>query len=418
MPGRLRYSASTPPDTTTLEEILVGSAYESTLGSSDDSAAIAFAFGRLRARAPKLGAQTVDFHDTLYFAETTPVIFATPDLTLLGPGGFKQALPDGPYAAGSRQARTRAGLRVKQSPRNAIVGGWELDGPNNSFAYNVDREGQAAIWNEGSADLYLEDVVLHHTFGDALYHGLSSSKDTGGTGTNDVYPSTEWYGGYAHQIGRCFHAAWATRASDAIDPGSEQSNPGDPATNDAPSASGLKKGLYWHGDAAHPFVGDDCKRSLIDLEPISGYRHLNDIDIGASDGDRTKFLFSGVGLNTISAANGWALINRLRYHHVKRIGAPNIRIVASPLGTATNNPRRSKYTMDTVSIDHNEWTLEPTGGDFIALRRVANASVLVNIARYRDPQGPIPFDPDDVYDCPGFDKGGASQFGNNTFTPG
>lgn len=361
-----------PPDdpTTTviaLTDLLVGG---ETLGTSNDFVNIGRCLQRAGLRTgPALGITTeyitVDFEGQEYFVED-PMGFTGIKVGIGFPnrktiidgnvsnpavkGGLKQVTYDGTNPARWTGTSTNSplpgtdgsGATGKYRNRylfqfidcshwtfqNFKFTGSNTTGPfTSNFSYDVNREAQHVFWLIGGRDFRFIDCDIAQTFGDVIF--MNPYRGPGMTKSNERYTgNVEALGGTWRKIGRIYITMNQTRAPDAIVDGGFWHNPGDgtgpldggvnslPQANSAPSISGTNYGVWWHGNAAHPFLAQGCKRSRVDVENMNSYAHCQDVRIGADTEstaaiDRENFRFTGQGGNLITSVNRWGLISRM-----------------------------------------------------------------------------------------------------------
>jgi len=205
-----------------------------------------------------------------------------------------------------------------------IKGSHEYSDPD----YMLAREGQEAFELAGIQWIKFTDCKVEEVWADAFNIHFHSSNVSGRD--NDVYPGMiEILGGLIKRPGIMHMTANQFRAPDAVFPAGFWKNDPDhinvPASmNNAPSASGLQYGIWWHGNAAHPFLGLDGTHSVIDIEPQGSYCHCQDFRVGA-DSDKAHFQFrndnAGDGTNPfLSAGDGNGLMFRHKFQHIYRDG--------------------------------------------------------------------------------------------------
>jgi hypothetical protein len=239
--------------------------------------------------------------------------------------------------------------------------GSNSSGPSlSNFWYDVQREGQHCFWLIGGHHFRFVDCDVSQTFGDVIftnpYRNLNANPPE--TKSTEHYTGEmEALGGTWKKIGRIYITMNQVRASDAIVDPDFWKNPGDgtgpfeagrnnlPYTSSAPSLSGTGYGVWWHGNAAHKFLGQGCKRSRVDVENLNSFAHCQDIRIGADTEsyaivDQQNFRFTGQGGNLITAVNSWGLIDRMTISriHDSGDGGMTIRIFGSPFAGTIGGP--------------------------------------------------------------------------------
>lgn len=254
---------------------------------------------------------------------------------------------DGSGATRKYRNRNHWGFRDCQ---HITFDSFKVTGPNtngpfdSNFYYDVQREAQHAFALNGTQNFRLIDCDVSQTFGDVIF--LQPDRPAGGSKSDDVYPGNiEALGGEWKKIGRIYVTMNQVRAPDGLVDRNWWMNPGDgtglyeggrnalPYSNDAPSIFGAGYGVWWHGNAAHPFAGKGCKRSVVDIENMNSYAHCTDVRIGADteqpffpNVDRQNFHLTGPGGNLISGINGWGLIHRFTISRLWRTGAAGMSI--------------------------------------------------------------------------------------------
>ena len=367
-----------PPDTTvvTIHDLLVTGETIST--SVNSTTVINNAIDRLLRRVGPASPSnistdhvTVDWEDTLWKSEDR---LAFPSDTRISSGvlshmchnwpkgmkwqhgGIRAFTDDGTISSliGSNgKYRDRYHIRFQQAvhrwePENDEqwfdLEDWHVYGAH-SYAdpdYDVDREGQEAFFLMGQQWIRFTDCGVRENWADAWNlrpHAMSPTAAVPHPArVNDVYPGmVEILGGTVQRPGIMNMTLNQCRAPDGKIQGIGPWEPGCPefwkndpthvnvpdSLNDAPSASGDQWGLWWHGNAEHPFLSIDSNRSIIDMEPIGSYCHIQDIRVGA-DSDKAHFRFThpavGGSSNFLSAGDGWGLMRRQKFQHIFRDG--------------------------------------------------------------------------------------------------
>jgi hypothetical protein len=382
LPADLTEDPPPTPTTTvfTPEQLLIGA---EELGTANDTLVMERVLRRASGRTgPATGVNTeyitVDFHGTEYICED-PMDLSGFGPTLGNPnrktiwdgnvanpavkGGIvaneHDGLDPGLIRPDSGKARNRYHIRLENC-RYFTIQNFTIRGPNSTgpaltnFLYDVEREAQHAFWLNGARFIRFIDTEISQIYGDPVF--TQPYRPPNGNKSTDVYPGMiEILGGTWKKIGRIYVTANQVRAPNAIVDPDFWKNPGDgsgafeggenslPWANDAPSLTGNQYGIWWHGNAAHPFLGQGCKRSMVDIENMNSYAHCTDFTIGADvtsffpQQDRQHFRFTGPCLNLISSLNAWGLVRRLKLERIWHSGTSgmSVRVIGSPFATNT-----------------------------------------------------------------------------------